>query len=163
MIYAKIYLDKDKNQNDVVVFDSVKEDVANHVTLAKEGNIARERTLVTPTSSIVVSNEAMKVLKDAIDPLNDNLTVNPHSGDFEFYKMRKSSDNNLTACFSYKPDSGKTSREFDPSSSFVICSTYDVDPAVLDAMIICDNEKIKNLNLTSPVDEEEFCPESSNN
>lgn len=169
MIYIKIYLDKDENGEDMLVFDSVKHDDEKnrlffHVAGEKEKTYSSGRTRtwfdydtkVIGVEQVAISPEAKELF---IEMLNDNdlCKYNMHFVDFELcgYSLGQYGWN--TGIFSFTPNdikSGDTVRTLRRGEHFT--AKFGNAEDAFEYMIICDNEALKNLALDEPADETEL-------
>ncbi len=165
MIYIKIYLDKDENGEDMLVFDSVKQDSPDYYfTVAGEKEMKilddyytdfKEKTKVFGVEQVAISPEAKEFFRSL---LNDESTHEEmpygHSGDFA---MRGCYDTQYgwdSGEFAYCPpeiENGDTRKFLRRTDRFTVECVFSQIP--LDYMTPCLNETLKSLDLTAPADE----------
>ena len=166
MIYVKIYLDKDENGEDMLVFDSAKED-GNHFTVAGEkkeksiiGGVERIRfvyqTEVIGADKVAISSEAKLLF---LEMLNDEsaCSYGQFRQDFAFTGCcwtpavlpgQYNWDIGTFAFFPPNIKKGDTRRTLRRGESFTVnCK----DKKFLEYMTLCPGEMLKSLDL--PADE----------
>ena len=138
MIYAKIYLDTDENGREMFVFEATP--VSDHIC-----NVSF-RVRIVGAESVAISPEAKdKLLKR----LNDrgSLDLIYYGGDVEF-------DGPGYGVFSFRPDKGEICKKtIGVDARFSVCTKNGVSREMLEYMLLVDNEVLKTLDLTTPVDE----------
>ena len=169
MIYIKIYLDKDENGEDMLVFDSVKHDDEKnrlffHVAGEKEKTYSSGRTRtwfdydtkVIGVEQVAISPEAKELFTEMLND-KDLCKYNMYFSDFELcgYSLGQYGWN--TGIFSFTPNdikSGDTVRTLRRGEHFT--AKFGNAEDAFEYMIICDNEALKNLALDEPADETEL-------
>lgn len=154
MIYAKIYLEKTDKES-FLVFEScpIGDDIhcrlAGKYTSTYGATTTRERTTISPASSVAISPEAREQLFSMLNDKNDKISILGFFGDFEFSK------NNYTnqTTFGFKPDNIQPSKKLSVDQKFSICSKNGIDVSIINHMTLTDNEYLKNLNLSQPINE----------
>ncbi|MBR2651183.1 MAG: hypothetical protein IKD45_05935 [Clostridia bacterium] len=162
MIYIKIYLDKDEGGEDMLVFDSAKEDsgddfftVAGSKTGYDNYPYYQNMTTVIGVEQVAISPEAKAFL---ISLLNDGGVCE------ETHIFRKCDITLLGCCksqhggwdsgtFAFAPEdarNGITSRKLRKGEHF-LASFTSTEP--LEYMTPCENEMLKGLDITEPIDE----------
>ncbi len=161
MIYIKIYLDKDENGEDMLVFDSAKEDSNYIFTVAGKKEYrdfngdrhvrADYHTKVNGVEKVAISPEAKSLF---IEMLNDkNVCIREYSSfrDFEFVGYSRGQYGWDSGSFAYFPSNiknGDTKRTLRRGESFTVgCA----DKSALEYMTPGDNEMLQSLDL--PADE----------
>lgn len=156
MIYAKIYL---KTNGDLVI-DSVKEEVDGFIEVCRKEKRADgsyrivPMTEIKPSTNVVCSNEAKQMLESLLEPQNPNLIVSRFDGELALFRNNSplSHDSGLRFCF--RPDKlGETKKTIKPDGKIYLSAEFGVDLEVIDDFRIADNEFIKNLDISKPVDE----------
>ena len=159
MIYAKLYLDI----NGDLIIDSVKEDVKGYIEICQKrlrpdgSYIIVPMTEVKPSTNVVCSPEAKHRLQSLFDPKNKNLIVSKFDGEFALFRSCKPlwRDSGLRFCF--RPNRlGETKKTIKPNSTVMLNVGYGLDLDVMDDFRIADNEFIKNLDISKPVDESDI-------
>lgn len=165
MIYIKIYLDKDENGEDMLVFDSVKQDIPDyhyftvagqkHMTFHIDYYHFVEMTSVIGVEQVAISPEAKEFF---LSLLNDESTHEKmpygHSGDFAMrgcYDTEHGWDSGEFAYCPPKIENGDTRKTLRRTDRFTVECVFSQGP--LDYMTPCLNEMLKTLDLTEPVDE----------
>lgn len=165
MIYIKIYLDKDENGEDMLVFDSVKQDSPDyhyftvagqkHMTFPLDYYHFVEMTSVIGVEQAAISPEAKEFF---LSLLNDESTHEKmpygHSGDFAMQGCYCTENGWDSGKFAYCPpkiENGDTRKTLRRTDRFTVECVFSQEP--LDYMTPCLNEMLKNLDLTEPVDE----------
>jgi len=155
MIYIKIYLDKDENGEDILVFDSVKQNLPDyhfftvagkkHMTFPLEYDHFVKMTSVIGVDQVAISPEAkeffLSLLKD--ESTHEEMPYGQR-GDFAMDSGR----------FAYCPPeikNGDTRKILRRTDRFTVECIFSQDP--LDYMTRCLNETLKSLDLTAPADE----------
>ena len=153
MIYIKIYLDKDENGEDILVFDSVKQDLPDngyftiagkkHMTFPLDYYHFVKMTSVIGVEQVAISPEAkeffLSLLKD--ESTHEEMPYR-HRGDFAM-------DSGI---FAYCPPgikNGDTRKILRRTDHFTVECLFSQEP--LDYMTPCLNETLKSLDL--PADE----------
>ena len=157
MIYIKIYYDKDENGEDMLVFDSAKEDSKYVFTVAGKKQLGYYNPIVFQTEvngveKVAISPEAKALF---IEMLNDeNVCIRKYSfQDFKFSGYCWGQHGLDSGSFAYFPPnikSGDTKRILHRGKSF---SKGYADISAFEYMTPCDNEMLKSLDLTAPADE----------
>ena len=159
MIYAKIYLES----NGDLVLDSVKEDVEGFVDVCQKKVMPDgsrrivPMTEIKPSTNVVCSPEAKRLFTSILDPRNPNLTVSRFDGELALFRNNAPlyRDSGLRFCF--RPDKlGETRKIIKPNGKVYLSVKFGADLDVLDDFRIVDNEFIKNLDISKPVDEEDI-------
>ena len=164
MIYIKIYLDKDENGEDMLVFDSVKHDdkkafftVAGKKEKFSFGGKARPwfdyETKVIGVEQVAISPEAKELFTEM---LNDEslCRFNPYSPAFELRGYSQSQYGLDTGMFAFVPENienNGTTRTLRRGKPFT--AKFGYSKSAFEYMVTCDNETLKSLELTDPVDE----------
>ena len=165
MIYIKIYLDKDENGEDMLVFDSVKQDVPDYhyFTVAGKKKMAFihdyyhfvKRTSVIGVEQVAISPEAKEFF---LSLLNDESTHEEmpygHSGDFDMMGCYDTEHGWNSGKFAYCPpeiQNGDTRKILRRGDRFTVECVFSQEP--LDYMTPALNETLKKLDLTSPAEE----------
>ena len=155
MIYIKIYLDKDENGEDILVFDSVKQNLPDyhsftvagkkHMTFPLEYDHFVKMTSVIGVDQVAISPEAKEFF---LSLLNDESTHEemPYGqrGDFALDSGK----------FAYCPPeikNGDTRKILRRTDRFTVECIFSQES--LDYMTRCLNETLKSLDLTAPADE----------
>ena len=157
MIYIKIYLDKDENGEDMLVFDSAKEDSKYVFTVAGKKQLGYYNPIVFQTEvngveKVAISPEAKALF---IEMLNDeNVCIRKYSfQDFKFSGYCWGQHGLDSGSFAYFPPNiknGDTKRILHRGESF---SKGYADISAFEYMTPCDNEMLKSLDITKPIDE----------
>ena len=166
MIYIKIYLDKDENGEDMLVFDSVKHDDEKnrlffHVAGEKEKTYSSGRTRtwfdydtkVIGVEQVAISPEAKELFTEMLND-KDLCKYNMYFSDFELSGYSLGQYGWDTGIFSFTPNdikSGDTVRTLRRGEHFT--AKFGNAEDAFEHMIICDNETLKNLTLDEPADE----------
>ena len=164
MIYIKIYLNKDENGEDMLVFDSAKEDDESHFfTVAGEKMISlglddcdtdfEQNTKVVGVEQVAISREARAFFLEILNA-ESVCSYEQFFPDFEFHGCSFGQYGWSSGMFAFYPPNirnGDTSRTLRRGESFKI--NYGDAESALEYMTSCDNEMLKNLDLTKPVDE----------
>lgn len=165
MIYIKIYLDKDENGEDMLVFDSVKQDLPDyhyftvagkkHMTFLHDYYHFVEMTSVIGVDQVAISPEAKEFFRSL---LNDESTHEKmpygHSGDFAMQGCDDTEYGWDSGKFAYCPPkikNGDTRKILRRGDRFTVECVFSQRP--LDYMTPCLNETLKSLDLTAPADE----------
>lgn len=170
MIYAKIYLDKDSDGTDVLVFDSYNGDESAYITKAgKRPDFFATHYYVTPRttihglSSVAISPEAREIFGARIED-TDSYDTAYYVGDFDLSLVSG-------GIFAFMPDDIKkakddynsipsseecgTARRLRADEKFVFCTKYgDPRKEHLSRMIEAENVFLKEMDLSTPVDED---------
>lgn len=142
MLYGKIYLDKDKDGQDMLVF----------AALAAEGAEASRALSVDYTA---ISPEAKTLLLARIN--RSDRVVSRYSGDFEFYSEEDSWDHGYYRFVARDEVDGVRYRTLNDSDPFLLMlARGGCRRAVLGYMVPCDNETLKALDLKGRIDEGEL-------
>ena len=164
MIYIKIYTDKDENGEDILVFDSAKNDNKHDFfTVAGEKRIKRlfkdeyysrfdDMTEIIGVEGVVISPEARALFLELI---NDNSLCHKeqYCYDFEFRGCSQGQYGWDSGSFAFCPndiENGNTKRILRRGDKFAI--NYGNAKGALEYMSVCDNEMIKNLDISESVD-----------
>ena len=156
MIYAKIYIEA----NGDLVIDSVKEDVAGWVDVCRKEKRADgtyrivPMTEIKPSTNVLCSPEAKRMLENILEPLNPNLVVSRFDGELALFRNNEPLrlDSGLRFCF--RPNKlGETKKTITCGGKVYLNVKYGFDLDVLDDFQIADNEFIKNLDISKPVDD----------
>ncbi|MBQ8689841.1 MAG: hypothetical protein IJ515_05715 [Clostridia bacterium] len=157
MIYIKIYLDKDENGEDMLVFDSAKEDSKYIFTVAGKKQFGNYNSIVYQTEvngveKVAISPEAKSLF---IEMLNDkNVCIRKYSfPDFQFFGYGWGQHGLDSGSFAYFPPNiknGDTKRILHRGESF---SKSYTDISAFEYMTPCENEMLKSLDITNPIDE----------
>ncbi len=168
MIYIKIYLDKDENGEDMLVFDSVKKDTPDYHYFTVAGEKKRrsfasddyythfeKKTKVIGVAQAAISPEAKEFF---LSLLNDESTHEkmPYgiSGDFAMQGCYDTECGWDSGNFAYCPPkikNGDTRKILRRGDRFTVECVFSQRP--LDYMTPCFNETLKSLDLTAPLDE----------
>ncbi len=164
MIYIKIYLDKDENGVDMLVFDSVKhDDKEAFFTVAGEKEpflfddepipCFENKTKVVGVKQVAISPEAKELF---LEMLTDEglCKYAMHFPDFELCGCHYGQYGWESGMFSFVPDdieNGGTKRTLRRGESFT--GNHGGAKSALEYMTPCDNEALKKLDLTEPADE----------
>ena len=166
MIYIKIYLDKDENGEDMLVFDSVKrDDEKAFFTVAgkKEPFLFYDepiphfenKTKVIGVEQVAISPEAKAFF---LELLNDESTHTQmpyrQNGNFEMSGCYRTQYGWDSGQFSFRPpqiDEGNTKKTLRRGEHFTVDCFFSKEP--LEYMTLCLNEDLQNLDLSSPADE----------
>jgi hypothetical protein len=167
MIYIKIYLDKDENGEDMLVFDSAKKDDRNHFfTVA--GEKTRKRLFTKETYIyFICETKVIGVKQVAISPeakefflslLADESTheKKPYGciGDFTMRGCYDTQYGWNSGEFAYCPpetQNGNTKKILRRGDHFTVDCVFSKKP--LEYMTLCPNEILKILDLAEPADE----------
>lgn len=166
MIYIKIYLDKDENGDDMLVFDSAKhDDEKAFFTVAGEKEPFlfydepiphfENSTKVIGVEQVAISPEAKELFTEM---LNDESTHKKmpygHSSDFAMLGCYNTEYGWDSGKFAYHPQeiqNGDTRKTLRRTDRFTVEYVFSQEP--LDYMMPCLNEMLKSLDLTAPADE----------
>ena len=164
MIYIKIYLDKDENGEDMLVFDSVKhDDKKAFFTVAGEKEkfsyLSQDfpwfdyKTKVIGVEQVAISPEAKELF---LEMLNDESVCKHdlYSPHFDIRGYRQGQYGWDTGMFAFVPDNianGGTKRTLRRGENFT--RSYGDEKNAFEYMVTCDNEVLKNLALDEPADE----------
>ena len=163
MIYAKIYLDRDADGTDTLVFDSCRDSVTHFL---RTGGLREEHghrtfmmwTVVYDLQCVAISHEAKELFAARLKEVHgDERSL--FTGDFALWHDKQ---------FAFRPDAikkafteksmppyaseGKTVRHLRADEKFIYCAKQGLNIAGLDEMIECDNDVLKRLDISSPVD-----------
>lgn len=139
MLYGKIYLDKDKDGHDMLVFVSLTGDGINECRACMVDYIA-------------ISPEAKEALLARLERDDPRLKLDRIFGDFEL----NGDDGGERGCFSFKAthaENGQKYRMLREGDVLSLSLKNGSRREVLDYMIPCDNAYLKALDLTASVDE----------
>ncbi len=137
MLYGKIYLDKDTDGRDMLVF----------VSLCAEGI---EQFRACSVDGIAISPEARVVLLARLNSPDRRLSR--IFGDFEFFAYDDSDHGSV--CFKEDTvEDGKRIRTLRESDPFSVKVGRGCRRSVLEYMIPCDNELLRELDLGKSIDE----------
>ncbi len=159
MIYAKLYLDI----NGDLIIDSVKEDVCGYIEICQKKLRADGSYLIVPmtelkpSTNVVCSLEAKQRLQSLLDPKNPNLIISKFDGELALFRNSKPlwRDSGLRFCF--RPDRlGETKKIIKPNSAVMLSVKFGFDFDVIDDFKIAENEFIKNLDISKPIDESDI-------
>ncbi|MBR2370499.1 MAG: hypothetical protein IKA82_00615 [Clostridia bacterium] len=138
MIYAKIYLDKNKGRKDMLVFEATQTksiycQISWHISIAGAKYIA-------------ISPEAKSLFRARLEDMS-SFDVKKYDGDFEMFDR----DGGV---FVFRPNEhGQMRRELLADERFTLCAEHGFAPQILDYMVPCDNDTLKSLDITTPIDE----------
>ena len=167
MIYIKIYLDQDENGEDMLVFDSVKQDdeKAFFTVAGKKENFSfggktypwfDYKTKVIGVEQVAISPEAKELFTEM---LNDEslCRFNPYSPDFEILGCHQSQYGWNTGMFAFVPENienNGTTRTLRRGKPFT--AKFGDAKSEFEYMVICDNETLKSLDLAEPAEKKTF-------
>ena len=149
MLYGKIYLDEDENGKNLLVFDTSTEDDGFELKVAGEKKTKSGRTsfryftTIYDSRKIAISEEAKEKLLYKID---NESKVYCFEGDFRFSKES----------FEYVPKpfgNGQTKRALADGELLTIEVGGGISFECIERMIILENEAIKAMDISTPVDE----------
>ncbi len=158
MIYVKIYCDKDENGEDMLVFDSAKDDDKFGFTVAgkKKGfegiDYFNYYTKVSGVNNVAISPEAKALFLEMIG--SEACQTQWMMQHFEFNYYCRSDRGLDEGSFSFVPPNAKEGdrkKRLRRGEKFTV--NYKVDESYFDYMIPCENEALKSLDITAPVDE----------
>ena len=160
MIYVKIYCDRDENGEDMLVFDSAKEDNKYDFQVAglkkQQGyggyDLFIRKTQVGGVNRVAISPEAKALFLEMIG--SEACTTAWPVADFYFDYYCRGERGLDEGSFSFVPlnvKQGDTSRRLRRGESFTVDDKVGED--YFDYMIPCENEMLKGLDITEPVDE----------
>lgn len=152
MIVCKIYVDVIKEQK-CIVTECTKENVSKgmvFISNALDGE--HGKALVYPSTAIAISKEAKELLYWLVDNV-ENRKKNIFLSDYNF--MIDDYENNIGA-FSFLPtnEEGETERKkiFYINKRPVYINSEETWTRIMENMQLLDNEFLKNLDLTEPVE-----------
>ena len=166
MIYVKIYVDKDENGEDMLVFDSATvEDNTTYFTVAgKKKRVAfdgenyiffQKETRVIDVENVAISAEAKELFSSM---LNDKSvceqTAYGIKGDFTVRGCYWGQYGWDGGEFAYCPPeirNGITAKMLRKGEHFTVTCVFSAKP--LEYMTPCDNEMLKSLDISEPIDE----------
>ncbi|MBQ8356601.1 MAG: hypothetical protein IJX39_02210 [Clostridia bacterium] len=163
MIYIKIYLDKDENGEDMLVFDSAKEDgdshsffkvaCKKHFTFPIEYDLFENMTSVIGVEQVAISAEAKAFFLSLLEDNNFCQKMSyGNDSDFEMHGCCQSRYGWESGDFAFCPpkiNAGETRKTLRAGENFTIDWIFSTTP--LEYMTPCDNEILKSLDL--PADE----------
>ena len=138
MLYAKIYLDKDKDGQDMLVFTS----------LSAKGIEANRACMV---DYIAISPEAKAYFLTRLG--RADRVMSRYSGDFELFGEDDSWEHGYFHFVSHDEKNGLQYRTLRDDAPLLVRLTNGCRRAVLDYMIPCENEQLKTLDLAQEIDE----------
>ena len=156
MIYAKIYLET----NGDLVIDSVKEDVDGFIEVCRKEKRADgsyrivPMTEIKPSTNVLCSPEAKRMLENILEPRNPNLVVSRFDGELALFRNNEPLrlDSGLRFCF--RPNKlGETKKTITCGGKVYLSVKFGFDLNVLDDFKIADNDFIKKLDISKPVDD----------
>lgn len=152
MIVCKIYVDVIKEQK-CIVTESAKEDVSKGMVFIPNGLDGEHgRAHVYPSTAIAISKEAKELLHWLVDNV-ENRKKNIFLSDYNF--VIDDYENNIGA-FSFLPtnEEGETERKkiFYINKRPVYINSEETWTQIMENMQLLDNEFLKNLDLTEPVE-----------
>ena len=165
MIYIKIYLDKNENGEDMLVFDSAKEDSGTRFIAAcahaqerikQLGSVLKCETKVYGVEGVAISKEAKAFFLELLDDKSAY-----HKTPFSW----RTADITMNGCHAEQngwnggefgflppnPELGTTRKTLYRGDHFTVSTVFSTAP--LEYMTPGDNELIKALDITAPVDE----------
>ena len=159
MVYVKIYVDKDENGEDMLVFDSAKEDNKYYFTVAglkkKQGSGGHDlfvgETKVNGVNWVAISPEAKALFIEMMKDEDACTTAWPIQH-FRFTYYCRGEHGLDEGSFYFVPlnvKQGNTSRRLRRGEKFTV--NHKVGEDYFDYMIPCENERLKSLDL--PADE----------
>ena len=169
MIYAKIYLDKNEKGEEMIVFDATSErnihcQPAGSYVNARGHKIFNERTSITPTTSILASQEALDAFKNKISYGNDKFRLRKYEGDFKLYRTSAGFGSENSSVFEFAPDKlNSIKKTLRLDDELTICAEDGYDTSVLNQISIAENEFVRNLDITKPVPEPEQAQQQKSN
>lgn len=154
MIYIKIYCDKDENGEDMLVFDSAKEDSENTFEVAgikkEQGydgyDLFVYQTKVNGVENVAISPEAKSLF---LEMLNDESVCSYAYCIQDFKFLGCGWENGSFAFVPPNIENGDTSRKLRRGEKF----TVNYKMSDFEYMTPCENEMLKSLDITNPVDE----------
>ena len=152
MIVCKIYVDVIKEQK-CIVTECTKENVSKDMVFISKGIDGEHgKALVYPSTAIAISKEAKELLYWLVDNV-ENRKKNIFLSDYNF--MIDDYENNIGA-FSFLPtnEEGETERKkiFYINKRPVYINSRETWTQIMENMQLLDNEFLKNLDLTEPVE-----------
>ena len=157
MIYAKIYLDHIEDNNFIVVECATK-NIDEKYCLLKGEHLTEygdpyeiNKTRIKHVNTVAISKEAKEMFYKLLAFDYENKINGMFCDDFSFfnYKVRGGYDGE----FAFKPDKGSVSKRVFNVKDRIIIDHYTLDKDTLELMQTYDNEVLKNLDITEPVDE----------
>ena len=161
MIYAKIFVEKDKDGKDVLVFDSVKDDEENYIRVAglkqgKNGPLIVFSTSVFDYNSVAISSEAKELFRKWLNELPPESKVRC-AADFEFresgyFSFRTDAVKEALAKKRDFPVAGKcdTRRRLREGDKFRLTVGEGSYRQGLDKMIEASNNILARLDISAP-------------
>ena len=154
MIVCKIYVDV-INEQKCIVTELAKENVSEDMVFIYKGVEGKHgRAFVYPSTAIAISKEAKELLYWLLDYKNDdNWEPNIFISDYNF--LIDDYENNIgTFAFLPSNEEGETQRKkiFYINKRPLYINSREMWTKIMDNMQLLDNEFLKNLDLTEPVE-----------
>lgn len=159
MLYSKIYLDKDEDGGDLLVFDSVKEEHRSKITLSgkKKGYGGYEYydrfIKIYDSRNVAISREAKEKL---LYKINNESKASRFNGNFKFYKES----------IFYSPNplvEGQTKCVLAQGELLEVEVGDGISLECIERMIFLENETLIKLDISAPVDETQLLNDYYNN
>lgn len=167
MIYAKIFVEKDADGTDVLVFDSSVKDEEGYIRVAgkkagSSGVSVRLSTAIYGYEFIAISEEARALFQKRLSALSTGDFV-CFPADFElgsdgYFSFRTDAVGDALKRKSNFPDAetGSTVRKLRHDEPFRICTVRGSHRDGLYKMVTADNALLSTLDISSPVDPREL-------
>lgn len=158
MIYAKIYLDHIED-NIYIVVECATKNIDEKYCLLKGEHLTQygdsyeiNKTRIKHINAVAISIEAREMFHRLLAFDYENKINGMFIDDFSFfnYKVRDGYDGE----FAFKPDKGSVSKRVFNVKEQIIIDHSILDEDTLELMQVYDNEVLKELDITQPVDEE---------
>lgn len=164
MIYAKIFLDKDPDGTDVLVFDSVANEDSHYARTAGKRPTANGgvsimlHTVIYGFDFVAISPEAREIFARRLNDLTTMKRV-PFPADFElgsegYFSFRPDDVKVALARKSDFPDASAcgTVRRLRDGEHFLVGTMHGSYRRGLNEMVEMDNELLRSLDISAPID-----------
>lgn len=163
MINLKIYLDTDPVKGEVIIFEAAGKE-STHLSLAKNiydksGKLryVDHLTTVFYAGNIAISPEAKSAFMARLDDKDSFDVIRYGCGDFQMFGCKRETYGGFDpGRFCFRPDEGEhypRRRTLGINEHFVISIEGGISLTVFDYMTEADNELLKSLDLSEPIDD----------